>query len=284
MADLLETSAANSTETARAFWARTTDDVTIRGQFVSPAPGAPIVVVCHGFTGTHQNKAIRGLADGIAHHYGVATFDFRGHGNSTGQCTLGDAEALDIEAVAQTLRRLSPGSPLVGLGFSMGAGALIRAAALHGGFDTIVAVSCPAKWRVPRSGAAILATFLTRTGAGRKLLRRFGVHVYPTWTNPASPVQVADAISPVPVALVYGTEDKYFSYRDGIELYEALRAPKSLLTVDGGGHGEQLADSDHAELWATLIDDLLTTGEASHADQLIQQQTHVLEPEGDFAD
>ncbi len=269
----------------RKFWARTTDDTCISGE-VTPPPraGDPVTVICHGFTGTHTNKAMSGIHDALADSFGVATFDFRGHGSSDGMCTLGDAEALDVEAVVQTMRDMAPGSPIVGIGFSMGAAALMRAAALYRDIDAVISVSCPSRWRVPRRPAPIAAMFLTRTSAGRKLLNKYGIRVFPTWTKPASPAQIASAVSPTPLAVVYGSADKYFPLSDSIELYEAARAPRNLLSIADGGHGEQLADAQYAAVWKTLVNELLDSGVCSDSAELLRNDAFVVRPTGAYRD
>lgn len=259
-------------EGPRPFHAHTVDGVRIRGLLHPPAPGRPVVVVCHGFTGKHDNEAISALSRELTAHYGVAIFDFRGHGGSQGHSTLGDAEALDVEAVVTTVRELVPGSPIVGLGFSMGAAALVRSAALYSGFDAVIAVSTPAHWKVPRRLATMAAALVTRTSIGRSLLRRISVHVHPRWTRPASPSQVAAAVAPTPAAVVYGTRDRWFPFEDSVDLYQSLRAPRSLLTVDGG-HGEMLCDPVHGGMWRNLVHDLLTDGVARADRHLVERES-----------
>ncbi|MCE7884479.1 MAG: alpha/beta fold hydrolase [Actinobacteria bacterium ATB1] len=255
----------------RRFSAYTVDDVKISGLFHPPRPGDPVIVVCHGFTGTHDNEAITQLTRELVDPFGVAIFDFRGHGKSEGRSTLGDAEALDVEAVVTTVRELAPGSPVVGLGFSMGAAALVRAAALYHGLDAVIAVSTPAHWKVPRRPTTVAAALVTRTSFGRSLLRRISVHVHPRWTRPASPSQVASGID-VPVAVVSGAEDRWFPFEDAVDLYDAMRAPRSLLNIPGGGHGEKLCEPQHGELWRNLVHDLLTEGLAREDEHLVERE------------
>ncbi len=246
---------------ATSFTCRTSDGVRLRLSATEPEAGAPVLLLCHGFTGSGTNDAMRRLRRELGSDFGVAALDFRGHGASTGASTLGDREALDVEAAATVLRERFPGSPLVGVGFSMGGAAVVRSAALHGGLDAVVALSAPARWRLPRRPAAVLAALLTRTRLGRRLLRHHGVHVHPRWGDPEAPADLAGGIS-VPTALVYGSSDNYFSLRDGFEIYGALHGPKSLLAIDGGGHGEKLSTVENARLLGRLVRDLLLHGVA----------------------
>src|SRR5207237_5482056 len=74
------------------------------------------------------------------------TLHVRGPGPSGGFCTLGHAEALDAAAVTAVMRAETP-LPIVAIGFSMGAAAVIRSAALLEPVDANVAVSGPAEWK-----------------------------------------------------------------------------------------------------------------------------------------
>jgi alpha-beta hydrolase superfamily lysophospholipase len=176
-----------------------------------------------------------------------------------------------VEAVVTTIREVAPDSPVVGLGFSMGAAALVRASSLYGGIDAVIAVSTPAHWKVPRRPTTVAAALITRTSFGRSLLRRISVHVHPRWARPASPSQVASGLD-VPAAVVYGTDDRWFPFEDAVDLYDALRAPRSLLTVPGGGHGEKLCGPENGDLWRNLVRDLLTEGVARHDEHLVERE------------
>jgi len=249
----------NQTRFGEHFWCRTSDGVWLHALLNPPRTAQPTVLLCHGFTGHKENEAMELLRRELASTLGVCAFDFRGHGSSAGHCTLGDLEALDVAAVARYIRHRHPDSPLVGVGFSMGGAAVVRAAALHHCLDALVAVSAPAVWRMPRKPAVMLAAVLTRTRPGRALLRKAGVRVHQRWTSPEAPVEIAEQIK-VPTALVYGTHDNYFSIADGMELYEALPSPKSFLSIEGGGHGEKLATVPNAGLLSRLVEDLVERG------------------------
>src|SRR5690606_25272408 len=105
------------------------------------------VVVAHGFTGSWRRPAVRRAAAVLGGVGGVVSFDFRGHGRSSGLCTVGDREVLDLAAAVAWARELGY-RRVATLGFSMGAAVAIRHAALHrdDGVAAVAAVSGPAWW------------------------------------------------------------------------------------------------------------------------------------------
>lgn len=104
------------------------DSVLLRGEL----PRTTAVVLANGFTGSWRSADTAMVAGSMLAVGDVMTFDFRGHHDSTGVCTVGDREVYDIEAVVSHLRGLGY-TRIATAGFSMGAAVVIRHAALFGG-------------------------------------------------------------------------------------------------------------------------------------------------------
>jgi pimeloyl-ACP methyl ester carboxylesterase len=49
-------------------------------------------------------------------------------------------------------------------------------------------------------------------------------------------------IAPVPLLLIYGTDDGIVPYHHGRELFDQTQEPKQLWTIEHGGHTEALAE------------------------------------------
>ena len=177
------------------------------------------------------------MADG----FDVVSYDSRGHGRSEGVCTLGDRESLDVAAAVAYAR--TKGLPVVLVGASMGAVAVLRYAASSGsevaGSEVagVVSVSAPASWRVRRCPRSVLLYILTRTALGRYHARRHvGVRVAATWTGPAAPIELMGRIS-VPVSIIQGESDPYIARADAAAIHEACASRwKRLDVVPGMGH------------------------------------------------
>lgn len=101
---------------------RATDGIRIAGWYI-PAAGqdasAPTVVLAHGNGKTKSEMLI--WAEPLHAAYNLVLFDFRNHGQSSGDLTtLGVREQLDLEAVLDWLERTKSPSAVAVLGVSMG--------------------------------------------------------------------------------------------------------------------------------------------------------------------
>lgn len=214
----------------------TTDGLRLTGRrlLTRPTPRAAVVVV-HGFTASSTCPNVEELAARLhEHEVDVLTYDARGHGTSDGESTLGDHEQHDVAAAVALARERTEHVVLVGA--SMGAIAALRYAVGDRDLAGVVAVSCPAAWRLPRNAQGLLAAAMTRTPIGRLVLTRLsGVRVARRWTNPLPPIALVPALR-VPVAFVHGSTDRFISPRDADLLFQAAPDPKQLAVVPGMGH------------------------------------------------
>lgn len=223
---------------------RTADGVRLAATHL-PHRGDTAFVVAHGFSGTHTKPWQAAVARGLARHAGVVAFDFRGHGRSGGVSTLGELEILDIEAAVAWARGLGY-ARVVTCGWSMGGSCVLRHAALVGGVDAVVSVSATSRWRVRDTKPMRRLHWIVERRAGRlvgrTLLRtRLASH----WVDePESPVEVIGRIAPVPVLLVHGDRDSYFTLEHPRALYAAANEPKELWLIPGFGHAESGATEE----------------------------------------
>jgi alpha-beta hydrolase superfamily lysophospholipase len=215
---------------------RTADglDLAAQRRLFEGTPRAAVVIV-HGFSASAQCPHVETLAAVLhADELDVITYDARGHGRSDGESTLGDHEQHDVAAAVELARTRTP--DVVVVGASMGAIAALRYAATDPTVAGVVAVSCPAAWRVPRNVRGALATAMTRTPPGRWMTSRLaGVRVAGRWTNPAPPVELVPNLA-MPVCFVHGTGDRFIATRDAQELYGLTPEPRRLTIVDRMGH------------------------------------------------
>src|SRR5439155_23849763 len=146
----------------------TVDGVRLAAHLHHVARPRGTVVLAHGFTASATHDDVEALARALVEAgYDVVTYDARGHGASTGWCTLGDLERHDVAAAARAARPESGRVVLVGL--SMGAIAVLRhASSNERGHDDaagagVVTVSAPARWKLPRNARGVLSAGITST-------------------------------------------------------------------------------------------------------------------------
>ncbi|MHB8662395.1 MAG: alpha/beta hydrolase [Acidimicrobiales bacterium] len=213
----------------------TADGVRLAATFeLPPATPKAVAVVVHGFTGTSRHPDVVGVVRAlIAAGYAVLSYDGRGHGDSDGMCTLGDAEAADVAAAVATAR--DHGDRIVTVGASMGAIAVLRHAVHDAALAGVVIVSCPAQWRL-HSPQSALGALLTRTWPGRQvLLRTAKVRVAPRWTNPTPPEMLIGRVAS-PVAIVHGAADRFIPANQARRLAAHAPGVCRLDIVAGMGH------------------------------------------------
>ncbi len=212
-------------------------------------------IVAHGFTGSWRRPALRRVAQVLAATGGVVSFDFRGHGRSTGASTVGDREVLDLEAAVGWARDLGY-ERLASLGFSMGAAVAIRHAGLQRGVDAVAAVSGPSRWYYRGTAPMRRAHWVIERPIGR-LVGRVALRTRISadgWNPvPEQPYEMAARISPAPLLVVHGDADHYFPLEHAEKLYAAAAEPKELWIEPGFGHAENAAPDDLLRRIATWL-------------------------------
>ncbi len=231
-----------------------------------PGPRDLAVVLAHGFTMSWQRPLTWQLVRWFNRRAGVVTFDFRGHGRSTGLSTLGNEEIDDVDVAVRYARELGY-RRVVTVGFSMGGSVVLRHAALRGGSDAVVSVSSPGRWYY-RGTVAMRRVHLA---AEHRIGRAFSKHVLNTrispvgWPtpDPMPPAEAAARISPVPLLIVHGDQDIYFPAEHGQQIYDGAREPKELWLIPGFGHAERHTDE-------ALVDRMVDWADKASADSVAQ--------------
>lgn len=210
----------------------TADGLTLRGWYIPSRNGAAIIVA-HG----HANNRTQLLDEArilSAAGYGVLLLDWRAHGESDGDhTTFGADEQLDVDAALDFLTSRPDVNPqrIGGLGFSMGAVTLAMGAARDERLQAVILEAGAATfrdtlrwWARPLPLVGELAPVQAR--------RLKGVDV-----DESRPVDVICAISPRPVLLIYGTEERYVMPDSGARMFAAACEPKELWLIEGAAHG-----------------------------------------------
>ena len=209
------------------------------------------VVVAHGFSGGHRHGSHAKILGWFAKDFLVVAIDQRGHGKSTGGCTLGHKEVQDIDAAVAWARELGA-ERVVTVGFSMGSSGVLRQAALaderthrpefdqglvvRHAPDAVVSVGGPAQWWFRGTKKMQLMHLGVATAIGRRLIRdRMGVRLdMSTWPDehapnrraiqPLDPADSSRAITPKPLLVVHGELDDYFPVEHGQRLGDMASA------------------------------------------------------------
>ena len=220
------------------------DGIRIAGWYI-PAAGqntaAPTVVLAHA-NGKTKSEMLS-WAQTLHANYNLVLFDFRNHGQSSGESTtLGVREARDVEAVVDWLERTKTPSSIALLGVSMGGAAAIDEAVQD---DRVAAV-------ILDSPHATLASALE----AQLDSRGFPLALPGSWSillggllrtgedlSVADPVQAIARIGERPVLIVAAGKDEAVGPGDAAELMGAGQekgARVELETCPSAGHAESL--------------------------------------------
>jgi pimeloyl-ACP methyl ester carboxylesterase len=230
-----------------------------------PDPQRPIaVVVAHGFTQSIEKPGLRAIVAALSEYAGVVAFDFRGHGRSTGESTVGPREVLDLAAAVAAARRLGY-TDVVTCGWSMGGSVVLRHAALHGGVDGVISVSAVSRWYYKDTTPMRRVHWVIESRLGRLIARqvfrtRISSNGWDPQALPESPIEVVPRISPIPVLFVHGDRDHYFPVDHPEALYAAAREPKELWLIEGFGHAESAASPQLLDRIGAHLPDLVAKG------------------------
>ena len=208
---------------------------TLTGRFFRGRLGATIIL-SHGCAG-NQDEMLPVANMLHAAGFNVVTYNERGRGTSTGQITLGALETKDLRSVVDVVSRHAYVDPnrIGALGFSMGAGFTILEAAADPRVKAVVDVAGWAVaehwldpklsdlWKRPTTMYSPLSLLLVqlRTGINISSLR---------------PQDVIAKLSPRPVFIIQGLDDKNVSPNESRANYAHARGPKTLWLVKGANH------------------------------------------------
>jgi pimeloyl-ACP methyl ester carboxylesterase len=189
------------------------------------------VIVAHPAVTGQRYAPLVDFAEMLSEHYDVFTFDFRGHGGSEGRLELNLTGPLDdMRSVVATVRKR--GYPWVGaVGFSLGGMAAFLHAASCEGLDAVVTVGAPPL--LPdidpyRRILPLWSLFLSILGARFKAVNEGG----------PLPMYAADSFPAVPLLVIHGGEEAFYSRDDLDEMLARLRGKAELWVIEGAGHTE----------------------------------------------
>ena len=222
----------------------TVEDITfgpvearLAGWLVRGKPGAPAVVLAHGFKASREEMVpwARFLHDA---GYNVLLFDTRACGQSGGATVgLGAIEAQNIELAVRSAKDAFATSRIGVLGISLSAGAAILAAADDLEISAVVADSAWTDQDLQLSRLSFIPV-----GTLRIPLPPFGVAAVNamagTDVTKARPIDAIARIAPRPLFLIHSADDENATTTvDGARrLFDAAGEPKQIWIAPRGGH------------------------------------------------
>jgi alpha-beta hydrolase superfamily lysophospholipase len=231
------------------------------------APGAPVVICCHGFTGDKvgANQLMRNIAQCLeAAGFCAVRFDFAGSGDSEGTFASDTTVAGwqdDLRSVASWVGSQLPGRPVYLLGHSLGG--LVALTAADQALAGVIAIA-PVVHPVENFRDTILGPELwAKAAQGERIANFYGKgfaldsgFVRDLTAGGYDPLAAAAAFA-VPLLIVHSTADAAVPIAGSEELCAACAAPKEFALLAAADH---VFAGRHDELGAVIV-------------QWLQQQT-----------
>lgn len=223
----------------------------------------PVVIMTPGWSDSRIGALVR-LGAVVPHARRVIAWDPPGKGEAPGICTLGTREVALVCALAD---EVAPGEPVVLMGWSLGAGVSIVAAARSP--ERFAGVIAEAPYRRPMTPARgvlrarQLPHRLNLAPAYALLGTVFGVG--PTWRG----YDRADHAARVrcPVLVLHGTEDPVCPIDDGRAIAAAAEAtaPVMLVETPGAAHNNLWTVASNRERQTEAVAEFLRSVRASES-------------------
>ena len=220
----------------------TSDGLLLKGWWIPAEDPAErrTILMCHGW-GDNKGELLRETHFLHEAGFNLLYFDTRSHGDSEGEITtIGYLETIDFAAAMAYLRERRPEfvARLGVFGFSMGAAVAsmavpdhpeIKAVVLESPFMDYRGVVRQWAWnrfKVPYFPLVILSLYFLRLRVGTSRVDTY------------SPSRFIAGISPRPILMIAGGEDRLMQEWNVRELFALARDPKQLWVIPGARHGK----------------------------------------------
>lgn len=214
------------------------DGLKLRGYYYEYSPDSPLELIFHGYGGNAERDLSGGVERCFALGRSVILIDQRGAGQSEGKvCSFGINERRDcLDWIKYATERFGKDRPLIIGGVSMGAATVMMAS----GEDLPENVVCVMADCGYSSAKKIIKKVVREMKLPEDLLYPFiklGARIYAGFDlEETSPIE-AVARSKTPIVFIHGDNDDFVPHSMSVECFNACKAPKKLVTIEGAGHG-----------------------------------------------
>lgn len=237
-------------------WITSMDGIRLKSLFITPNPGNPYVIFCHGVT-EHKINSIKYMNLFLKRGFNAVLYDHRRHGESEGTFTsYGHFEKLDLKAVVDELIHREGKQVRFGIhGESMGAVTLLLYAGTVEDRADFYIADCPfsdfrkqVQHQIKREIGPAPVFLLTIAEWAVWLRGRFKL-------SSLSPLESVKKIQR-PVLFIHSKDDDFILPSMTEALYEAKTGPKQLFIAPKGTHAQ--AYNENPEQYEEAVDAFLT--------------------------
>lgn len=195
-----------------------------------------VLIIANGWTMSKDSKFIKTMAKLFAQTFDVISFDFRGHGKSSGTYTFTSKESGDLKSVVNYANEIYQTIYLIG--FSLGGAISILHSADSKCIDKLIAVSAPHSFAKIKNFMWI-KDFITNPFKKYELKICSKLRPSPIIQKKVSPIDVVDRIK-VPTLFIAGDLDTIVEKEDTKSLYLKAKCEKQFELFENCNHAEDL--------------------------------------------
>lgn len=208
-----------------------------------------VLIIANGWTMSKDSKFIDETAKLFAESFDVISFDFRGHGKSSGIYTFTSKEPEDLKSVVNYAKCHYEKIYLIG--FSLGGAISIIYCACENNLDALITVSAPHSFEKIKN-AMWIKDFL-KNPFGKYELKRW-ITVRPSLILPKRirPIDVVDKIL-IPTLFIAGDSDFITHPKDTENLFFKAQCEKEFKLFENCNHAEDLIYQEKEKLVGTCL-------------------------------
>lgn len=195
-----------------------------------------VLIIAPGWTMSKDSKFIEEMSEKFVKSFDVISFDFRGHGKSSGFYTFTRKEPKDLESVVNYAKENYKEIYL--MGFSLGGAISILYSALEEIINRLIIVSAPPSFAKIKISMWI-KDFFINPFKKYELRRWITVRPNPTIQNKIRPIDVVDKIN-IPTLFIAGDSDTIILPDDTKSLFGKAKCEKKFELFKNCCHAEDL--------------------------------------------
>lgn len=195
-----------------------------------------VIILAHGWFMTKDSKAFSEMAEIFSKDFDVISFDFRGHGKSSGFYTFTSRETIDLKTVVDFAKKYYKKIYLAG--FSLGGSIALIHCAQNNDIDKVIAVSPPCDFNKIENRMWKKEAFIP-TLKKFELNRWLSVRPSIIIRKKIKPIDIVKQIK-IPILFIAGKKDPTVYCWHTQKLYENAECEKRFELFENGIHAEDL--------------------------------------------
>lgn len=203
-----------------------------------------VLIIANGWTMSKDSKFIKKISQGFFQAFDVISFDFRGHGKSSGIYTFTSKEVEDLKSVVAYSNRHYKKVFLIG--FSLGGAISIIHCAQSENIDKLITISAPHSFKRIRNFMWI-KDFIENPFKKYEFEKWIQVRANPLINVKINPIDVVDKIK-APTLFIAGESDFITDPNDTKSLFIKAKCEKQFELFENCNHAEDIIYQDRQKL------------------------------------